>query len=97
MKNLVLSADLPINSETHQISVKSSKEVITVNLVGKSALYLPFRFILQLFKNKAALDNINQKVVVLQNSQPFLVLKGRTIRCSNYWLAFKYLVKSAIG
>lgn len=97
MKKVKIVADLSIKSKNHQINLSSNNDLLEVNIIGESALIIPFKQVMKLYRWRTLTEEINQKILVKNNSKDFLAISKGNLKIYNYSSLFRILYKSLLA
>lgn len=97
MKKIALTADLSMVSENHQIFISNSGNELTVNIIGKSALYVPFSQLLEAYGLRKKTIYLDQVIQIKRNDRNLVKINNGKIKIDSYPDTIKLFLKSIFG
>lgn len=84
-------------SENHQILISNNGKQLDVDIIGKSALYIPFSQFLLAYQLRKKTTNLNQLIQIKRNGKNLLEVENGKIKINSYPDAFRFFLKSVTG
>ncbi|WP_154857843.1 hypothetical protein [Cyclobacterium xiamenense] len=94
MKNVVVKADLSLVSNAHRITVSNNGSQLLVDIIGKSAFYLPYRQWRDAYKFRKRAVYLDQEIQIRRNHSDLLKVTNGNIKIDSYLGVFKLLIRS---
>jgi len=95
MRKVVLKADLSMVSNAHRIIVCNNGNQLLVDIIGKSAFYLPFRQWRNAYKFRKQAVYLDQEIQIRRNHRDLLKVTNGNVKIDSYLGVFKLLIRSA--
>lgn len=94
MKKVVVHADVSMVSTKHRITLSGTDERLLVDIVGRSAFYLPFPQIREVYQASKQSTYLDQEIQIRRNHRELLKVKQGRIAVDDYLGLLKILVRS---
>lgn len=95
MKKVVLNADLLMISKNHQVTVTGNGDQLLVDIIGKSAFYLPYPQLMKAYAARKQSVYLDQEIQIRRNHKDLLKVTNGKIKIDNYLGVIKLLLRSA--
>lgn len=96
MKKVTIKADLLMETKNHQITITGYGKELMVNIIGKSAFYLPLRQLLNGYASRKKSTFLNHPVQVKMNDKNLLKVNQGKIKIDSYPGVIKIFIRSLL-